>query len=145
MKIIRVLVEELLCQTVMGRIPILMSLLPGARGCLWPHPIVPDIKCRYFQRTRLPWCLPDTKSPRAWLSEAWACPEVGGMRRTELTGGEILPTHSYRDKGWYWCRLLPGLVLFRLVVHPLQPGVVGPYLIQSIWFPSHLPPEGTWL
>jgi hypothetical protein len=34
--------------------------------------------------------------------------------------------------------LLPGLVLFELVVPPLQPGVVGPYPVQGVWFPSHL-------
>jgi hypothetical protein len=38
-----------------------------------------------------------------------------------------------------WRGLLLGLVLFRLVVPPFQPGVVGPYPVQSVWFPSHLP------
>jgi hypothetical protein len=41
-----------------------------------------------------------------------------------------------------WCGLFSGLVLFRLVVNPLQVGVVGPYLVWSTWFPSHLPLEG---
>jgi hypothetical protein len=25
---------------------------------------------------------------------------------------------------------------------PLKPGVVGPYLVWCVWFPSHLPLEG---
>jgi hypothetical protein len=41
------------------------------------------------------------------------------------------------------CGLLPGLVLSRLVAPPLQPGVVGPYPIQGVWFPSRLLQEGT--
>jgi hypothetical protein len=36
-----------------------------------------------------------------------------------------------------------GLVLLRLVVSPLQPGVVGPYLVWGTWFPSRLTLEGT--
>jgi hypothetical protein len=39
--------------------------------------------------------------------------------------------------------LLQGLVLFRLVAPPLQPGVVGLYPVWGVWFPSHLPLEGT--
>jgi hypothetical protein len=39
--------------------------------------------------------------------------------------------------------VLLGLVLFRLVAPPLQLGVVGPYLVWSIWFPSRLLLEGT--
>jgi hypothetical protein len=36
-----------------------------------------------------------------------------------------------------------GLVLFRWVAHPLQPRVVGPYLVWGVWFPNCLPLEGT--
>jgi hypothetical protein len=36
----------------------------------------------------------------------------------------------------------PGLVLFRLVVPSLQPGVVGPYLAQSERLPSHFAARG---
>jgi hypothetical protein len=39
--------------------------------------------------------------------------------------------------------LLLGLVLFSLVVPPLQPRVVGLYLVWGVWFPSRLPLEGT--
>jgi hypothetical protein len=41
------------------------------------------------------------------------------------------------------CGLLLGLVLFRLVVPPLQPRVVGPYPVRGVWFPNRLPLEGT--
>jgi hypothetical protein len=44
-----------------------------------------------------------------------------------LTGGKILPTHGHLDREKDWFELLLGLVLFRLVVPPLQPGVVGTY------------------
>jgi hypothetical protein len=39
--------------------------------------------------------------------------------------------------------LFLGSVLFRLVAPPLQPGVVGHFLVWGVWFPSHLPLEGT--
>jgi hypothetical protein len=39
--------------------------------------------------------------------------------------------------------LLPGLVLFKLVVLPLQPGVVRPYPVRGVWFPSRLLLMGT--
>jgi hypothetical protein len=39
--------------------------------------------------------------------------------------------------------LLSGLVLFRLVAPPVQSRVVGSYLVQGVWFPSHLSLEGT--
>jgi hypothetical protein len=41
-----------------------------------------------------------------------------------------------------WCGLLPGLVHFRLVVHPLQPGVVELYHVRGTCFSNHLPLEG---
>jgi hypothetical protein len=40
------------------------------------------------------------------------------------------------------CGLLPGLVLFRLVVPSLQSGVVEPYPVCDVWFSSRLPLEG---
>jgi hypothetical protein len=39
-------------------------------------------------------------------------------------------------------RIAPGLVLLKLVAHPLQPGGVGPCPVQGVWFPSCLPLEG---
>jgi hypothetical protein len=103
---------------------------------------MPCIKCHRFPRSQLRWCLPGTeKTPGA-------CRELGrvlsrGMRQTGLTGGKILPAHGFRDEGNCWCGLLLCLVLFRLVVLPLQSGVVESYLIRDAWFPSHLPLEGT--
>jgi hypothetical protein len=66
----------------------------------------------------------------------------GGEMRSKLTGGEILSAHGYQDGGC-WHGLLPELVIFRLVVPPLQSGVVGSYRILGVWFPSHLQLEGT--
>jgi hypothetical protein len=39
-------------------------------------------------------------------------------------------------------QIAPGFSFFRLVAPPLQPVVVGPYLVQDVWFPSRLPLEG---
>jgi hypothetical protein len=63
MPIMRVPMVELLCQAVMGWIPALKYLLSGARGHLWPHPVVPDIKCHRFLRSQLWWCLSILKAP----------------------------------------------------------------------------------
>jgi hypothetical protein len=30
-----------------------------------------------------------------------------------------------------------------MVAPPLQPGVMGPYAVSGVWFPSHLLLEGT--
>jgi hypothetical protein len=46
-------VEELLYQAVMDRIPVLKCSLLDARGLLWLRPVMPDIKCHRFLRTRL--------------------------------------------------------------------------------------------
>jgi hypothetical protein len=66
-----------------------------------------------------------------------------GGRWAGQTGGEILPVHVYHNEEERWCGLLLCSVLFRLVTPPLQPGVVGPYLVRGVWFPSHLILEGT--
>jgi hypothetical protein len=44
-------------------------------------------------------------------------------------GGEILPICGYHDGREDRYRSFLGLVLFRLVTTPLQPGVVEPYVI----------------
>jgi hypothetical protein len=54
------------------------------------------------------------------------------------TVGEILPVCGYRDMN-----LFLGLVHFRLVAPPLQPGVVGPHLVRGAWFSNRLSLEGT--
>jgi hypothetical protein len=59
------------------------------------------------------------------------------------TCGEILHAHIYHNEGKRRCGLLLGLVLFRLVTPPLQPGVVESYPVQGVWFPSYLLLEGT--
>jgi hypothetical protein len=64
------------------------------------------------------------------------------IRQAGLTCGEILPACGYWDGGRDWCGLLTGPVLFRLVVPPLQPEVMGPYPVQGTWFPSRLSLEG---
>jgi hypothetical protein len=66
-----------------------------------------------------------------------------GGRRVGQIGGEILHAHIFCNEKERWCRLLPGLVLFRFVAPPLQTGVVGPYLVRGVWFLSHLLLERT--
>jgi hypothetical protein len=51
MVIMDVPVKEMLCQTVMGWIPVLKFIMSGACGHLWPCPITPSIKCCYFLST----------------------------------------------------------------------------------------------
>jgi hypothetical protein len=58
-------------------------------------------------------------------------------------GGKILTDRKYCDEREDQYRLFLGLILFKLVVPSLQPGVVGPYLVRGTWFPSRLPLEGT--
>jgi hypothetical protein len=70
MAIICVHVVELLCPTMIGQLLVLKYLLPGACGYLLPRIVVPGIKCRYFPRVWLRWCLSDDESPRAWLPRA---------------------------------------------------------------------------
>jgi hypothetical protein len=67
---------ESLCQTVMGRSPVLKYLLSGGRGCPWPPLIVLGIKYHRFPRILLRWFLSDAESPRAFLLGAWVCPEL---------------------------------------------------------------------
>jgi hypothetical protein len=58
-------------------------------------------------------------------------------------GGKIPTDRKYCDEREDQYRLFLGLILFKLVVPSLQPGVVGPYLVRGTWFPSRLPLEGT--
>jgi hypothetical protein len=66
-----------------------------------------------------------------------------GGRWVIQTGGKILLAHVYRNVKEIWCGLLPGSILFSLVAPPLQPGVVAPYPVWGVWFPSRLVLEGT--
>jgi hypothetical protein len=45
--------------------------------------------------------------------------------------------------GMRWHGLLLGLILFKLVVPPLQERVVGLYPVQGVWFTSRLLLVGT--
>jgi hypothetical protein len=69
MTIMYVHVEELLSQAVTGHIPVLKYLLPGVCGCLWPCPVMSDIKCCRFPTS-------DTESPWVRLSGAWVCAKL---------------------------------------------------------------------
>jgi hypothetical protein len=62
MVIMCVPVEELLCQTAMGQIPVLKYLLSGVRWRLCPCPIVPGIKCHHLLRTGSSGAYPVPKS-----------------------------------------------------------------------------------
>jgi hypothetical protein len=59
-----------------------------------------------------------------------------GGRWNGQTDGKILPATTIINEGKRWRGLLTGLVLFRLVAPPLQPGVVGRYLAQVVWCPA---------
>jgi DMSO/TMAO reductase YedYZ heme-binding membrane subunit len=59
MVIMRILVEELLYQAVMRRIPVLECLLSGSHRCLWLRPILPSIKWHRYPRNLALW-------PLAW-------------------------------------------------------------------------------
>jgi hypothetical protein len=63
MAIMHVLMDELLCQTVMGGIPLLKCMLLGARRRLWLHPIRPGIKWCCFLRPEFHGHLPGTGEP----------------------------------------------------------------------------------
>jgi hypothetical protein len=51
MTIMRVLMKELLCQAVMGQIPVLEWLLSGVRGCLQLCLVLCGIKWHRYSRT----------------------------------------------------------------------------------------------
>jgi hypothetical protein len=46
--IMHVLVVELLCQTVIGRVPLLDCLLPGVHWCLWLYLVLPGTKWHHY-------------------------------------------------------------------------------------------------
>jgi hypothetical protein len=77
MAILRVLVEKLLCQAMMGLILVLECLLLGVHGRLWVRPFKPGIKCYCFLRTRLHGHLPDIGEPQMWLPGAQVYAESG--------------------------------------------------------------------
>jgi hypothetical protein len=96
-----------------------MTLLPE-------DPIVKYPKRAYWG----PWCVPSWVTRRTYSGQV---------------GSEILLACGHRDGRKDQYGLGPGLVLFRFVISPLQPGAVGPYPIRSAWLPSHLSLEGAGL
>jgi hypothetical protein len=77
MEIIRVGLVEMLYQMMIDWIPTLEYLLPDARGCLRPRPVVPGSKCHHFLRPQHWQSLSDTKSPQVERLDAQARPESG--------------------------------------------------------------------
>jgi hypothetical protein len=65
--IMRVLIMELLCQTMTGQILALECLLPGMRGHMRLCPVL----------SRLLGHLPRTDNPQTWLLRVWTCAELG--------------------------------------------------------------------
>jgi hypothetical protein len=53
MAVMRIPVVAWPCHAATGQIPVLKYLVPGARGHLWPCPIVLGIKYRCFLRSYL--------------------------------------------------------------------------------------------
>jgi hypothetical protein len=129
--IMHVRVVELLRQAVMGRVPVLEYLVLGVWECLWLCPT----------RSWLRWCLPDIGDPSGMTARG-----SGQLTRkiySGWVGGKIMTVCRYYDGGEDRYRLFPGLILFRLVVPPLQPRVVEPYLVRGTWFPNRLLLKGT--
>jgi hypothetical protein len=80
MVIMHVLMEELLCQVVMGQIPVLKCQLSSACGHPWLHLVMPCIKCLCFPRTELQGHLPSTREPRSMAARG------SGVCRAEVWG-----------------------------------------------------------
>jgi hypothetical protein len=133
---------ELLYQTTMGWILAFEYMLSGTHELLRPRPIMPGNKCHCFSRPRHRQSLSGTEGPRAGQLDARAHPSRGGRWNGQI-GGKILPAHIYHNEEKRLCGLLLGLVLFRFMAPPLQPGVVGPDLVWGVWFPSCFLLEGT--
>jgi hypothetical protein len=55
-----------------------------------------------------------------------------GERQNGWTLGEILPTHDYCNRGVRWRGSIPRFSSSKLVVPPLQLGVVGPYPMWGV-------------
>jgi hypothetical protein len=116
--------------------------------CTWV-PVVMSYRDRHlmplFPEDLAPAPLLDTEKPpgRNCRGPGYVSSQVIQKIYSGQTGGEILSVRAYRD-GWEdRYRSFLGLVLFRLVVPPLKPEVMGPYLVWGGWFPSRLLLEGT--
>jgi hypothetical protein len=132
---------QFLCQAVMGWALVLKCLVRGAYGCLWLRPIMPGSKWLLLCQD-----LAAVELTRYWRSPGCDYRWSGWVTKriySGLVGGKILTVRRYCDGREDQYALFPGLVLFRLVTPPLQPGVVGPYPIWDTWFPSRLSLKGT--
>jgi hypothetical protein len=69
-----ILVEELLCQAVIGRIPVLKYLLSSVPSHLWPCLVVLGTKCHCFPRTHV------VKTPPDGPSRELHTPWKGGLK-----------------------------------------------------------------
>jgi hypothetical protein len=68
------------------------------------------------------------KTPRhVYRGLGFVSSRVTRMSYSRQTSGGIMFVHGYQDGRDDWYGLGPSLVPFRLVVPPLQLGVVGPY------------------
>jgi hypothetical protein len=104
-------------------------MLSGARGLLWPRPIVPGTQTAASQSPRTGNAYPLLRTPgRVW-------PKARVSPRVEEGGGTVKHMVKFCLHvpiiGWKKCKreLLSGLFLFKFMVPHLQPGVVGIYLI----------------
>jgi hypothetical protein len=77
MSIMRVLMVELLCPMVAGRIPVLECLLLGACGCLWLRPVLFGIKWPRCLRSGLWGHLPGTGNSQSWPPRGPGVCQVG--------------------------------------------------------------------
>jgi hypothetical protein len=122
MTIIHVLMEELLCQAVMGWILVLECPQSDACGCLWLRLVQSDIKLCCFPRTQLQGRLPSAEKPseRDCWGPGYVLSHVMSRSYSRRVGGKIPLARGHRDGRKDRYRLGPGLVLFRLVVSPLS-------------------------
>jgi hypothetical protein len=141
--IMRVPVEELRCQAVIGWTLVLKHLLSNACGHV--------LSCKAL-KVAASWGPDSSDFTRYWKSPRHYCQEPGYVpsritRRIYIgqTSAKILSVCGYRDGRENWYESFQSLVPFRLVAHPLQLGVVRPDLIHGAWFPSCLPLEETYL
>jgi hypothetical protein len=123
-------VVEFLCQETTEWIPVLKYLVSGACGRLWPCIVISGIKCRRFPRSQLLCCLPSTENPWTWLLGARVFLEPRDEAdRADRWKNPACPWHLRWGKVLLHISL--GFSFFRLVVPPLQPGVVEPYPLQG--------------
>jgi hypothetical protein len=114
----------------------LKYMLSGACGLLWPRPILSGTQATASRSPEASNTYPLLRAPGHVWPEArvssWV-EEGGGTVREVVKSCLPVPIVGWkkRKRG-----LLLRLDLFRLMAPPLQPGVVGLYLVRGVWFPS---------